>query len=119
MLVAARWSLLALLASFAAAACEKSAVASPPVVPEVVVQQVEVRDTPVEVVVTGQVRGGEDVEIRAVSEIPITQKRARVVEEIVVTRDVSEHVEKIADTLRRTEAEVTQLPIDPKSIRQP
>ena len=64
MLFAARWSLLA-FASLAAMACEKSAVASPPVVPEVVVQPVEVRDTPVEVVVTGQVRGGEDVEIRA------------------------------------------------------
>lgn len=61
----------------------------------------------------------EHIEMRAISEIPITQKRAHVVEEIVITRDVSEHVEQISDTLRRTEAEVTQLPVDPKSIRQP
>jgi uncharacterized protein (TIGR02271 family) len=61
----------------------------------------------------------EHIEMRAISEIPITQKRAHVVEEIVITRDVSEHVETISDTLRRTEAEVTQLPVDPKSIRQP
>jgi membrane fusion protein, multidrug efflux system len=37
----------------------------PPPPPEVVVQPVDVRDTPVQVEFTGEIRGGEDVEVRA------------------------------------------------------
>jgi membrane fusion protein (multidrug efflux system) len=37
----------------------------PPPAPEVVVQPVEVRDVPIQVEFTGEVRGGEDVEVRA------------------------------------------------------
>lgn len=44
---------------------EEAAKKPPPAIPDVVVQQVEVRDTPIEAEVTGEVRGGEDVEIRA------------------------------------------------------
>jgi uncharacterized protein (TIGR02271 family) len=60
----------------------------------------------------------EEIEMRAVSEIPVTQKRAHVVEEIVVTKDITERLETVADTLRHTEAEVTQLPGDPKVSRR-
>jgi membrane fusion protein (multidrug efflux system) len=39
--------------------------APPPPPPEVVVQPVDVRDTPVQAEFTGEIRGGEDVEVRA------------------------------------------------------
>ena len=54
----------ALLLCAAFAGC-KTAPPPPPVPPAVVVQPVEVRDTPVQAEFTGQVRGGEDVEVRA------------------------------------------------------
>ena len=46
------------------AGCKKAAPPPPPP-PEVVVQPVEVRDVPVQAEFTGEVRGGEDVEVRA------------------------------------------------------
>ena len=54
----------ALLVCAALAAC-KTAPPPPVVPPAVVVEPVEVRDTPVQAEFTGQVRGGEDVEVRA------------------------------------------------------
>ena len=54
----------ALLVCAAVAAC-KTAPPPPVVAPAVVVEPVEVRDTPVQAEFTGQVRGGEDVEVRA------------------------------------------------------
>lgn len=54
----------AVLATVLLAGCgEKEAPPPPP--PEVTVQPVEVRDMPVQVELTGEVRGGEDVEVRA------------------------------------------------------
>ena len=46
------------------AGCKKSSPPAPPP-PDVVVQPVEVRDMPVQAEFTGEVRGGEDVEVRA------------------------------------------------------
>jgi len=46
------------------AGCKKSPPPAPPP-PDVVVQPVEVRNTPVQAEFTGEVRGGEDVEVRA------------------------------------------------------
>jgi membrane fusion protein (multidrug efflux system) len=60
----ARW-MAVVLALGGVAACKKTAPPPAPGIPEVVVQQVQVRDVPVEVEATGEVRGGEDVEIRA------------------------------------------------------
>jgi membrane fusion protein, multidrug efflux system len=54
----------ALLVCATLAAC-KTAPPPPVVPPAVVVEPVEVRDTPVQAEFTGQVRGGEDVEVRA------------------------------------------------------
>ncbi|MGH7619809.1 MAG: efflux RND transporter periplasmic adaptor subunit [Gemmatimonadaceae bacterium] len=65
MIVTARRWLPALVALAALAACKKSAPPAAPGVPEVEVQQVQVRDAPVEIEATGEVRGGEDVEVRA------------------------------------------------------
>ena len=55
---------VALLVWSGLAGC-KEAPPPPPPPPEVVVQPVEVRDTPVQSEFTGEVRGGEDVEVRA------------------------------------------------------
>ena len=61
-----RLLLASLVCSMGVVGCKKEpAKKPPPAIPDVVVQQVEVRDTPIEAEVTGEVRGGEDVEIRA------------------------------------------------------
>src|SRR6478736_2230546 len=57
-------SLLLSVASVALlSSCKKTPPPPPP--PEVVVQPVTVRDVPIQVEFTGEVRGGEDVEVRA------------------------------------------------------
>ena len=64
MAAARRWSMAAVVVCVGVAGC-KEAPPPPPPAPEVVVQPVEVRDTPVQAEFTGEVRGGEDVEVRA------------------------------------------------------
>ena len=54
----------ALLVLVGLAGCKKSPPPPPPP-PEVEVQPVDVRDTPVQVEFTGEIKGGEDVEVRA------------------------------------------------------
>jgi len=49
-------------------------------------------------------------EMKALSEVPIVGKRAHVVEEILITKNITERTEKIRETLRHTDAEVTELP---------
>lgn len=49
------------------------------------------------------------VELRETAEEPVISKGARVVEEVVVNRDVREHDETVRDKLRRTDVEVEQL----------
>jgi len=61
----ARWPLQLSLVLVGLAACKKESPQPAPGTPDVVVQAVEVRDTPIETEATGQVRGGEDVEVRA------------------------------------------------------
>src|SRR3954454_93629 len=46
-------------------ACKEPPLPPPPPPPEVVVQPVDVKDTPVQAEFTGEIRGGEDVEVRA------------------------------------------------------
>src|SRR5215467_5060515 len=65
MIVTARRSLPVLVACAGLAACEKTTPPPPAGLPEVVVQQVQVRDAPVVTEATGEIRGGEDVEVRA------------------------------------------------------
>jgi len=48
------------------------------------------------------------VEMKATGEQPVVTKRARVVEEIRVHKDVADHVETIRDSLRHTEVEVDE-----------
>ncbi len=49
------------------------------------------------------------VELRATSEQAVVEKRARVVEEVLLKKDSSEHIEHIRDSIRRTEVEVTEI----------
>jgi len=49
------------------------------------------------------------LEMRATTEIPLVDKRAHVVEEVLLRKDVNERQQRIKDTVRRTEAEVTKL----------
>src|SRR3954468_23065124 len=65
MIVADCRRLSGFIALVAAAACSKSQPPEVPPPPDVVVEPVQVRDTPVQAEFTGQVRGGEDVEVRA------------------------------------------------------
>jgi uncharacterized protein (TIGR02271 family) len=49
------------------------------------------------------------IELRETAEEAVVEKSARVVEEVVVNKEVSEHEEKIHGTVRHTEVEVEQL----------
>lgn len=48
-------------------------------------------------------------EIREHDEQPVVAKQARVVEEVVIDKDVNERTEQIQDTVRRTDVDVEQL----------
>jgi uncharacterized protein (TIGR02271 family) len=49
------------------------------------------------------------VEVTAISEEPVVEKRARVVEEVVVEKDVQERTQTVHDTVRRKDVEVEQI----------
>ena len=49
------------------------------------------------------------VELREMAEEPVVSKTARVVEEVVVGKEVEQHTEQINETVRRTDVEVEQL----------
>jgi hypothetical protein len=49
-------------------------------------------------------------EVRARREEPIVEKQARIVEEVVVDKDVAERTETIHDTVRRTDINVEEIP---------
>ncbi len=49
------------------------------------------------------------IELRETAEEAVIEKTARVVEEVVVGKEVSEHQQQISDTVRRTEVDVQEL----------
>ncbi len=49
------------------------------------------------------------VEVRERTEEPVVQKVARVVEEVVVGREVNERTERVEDKVRRTDVEIDRL----------
>jgi len=49
------------------------------------------------------------VELREMAEEPVVSKTARVVEEVVVSKDVTQETARIDDTVRKTDVEVEQL----------
>ena len=54
----------------------------------------------------------DSIEVRERTEEPVVEKVARVVEEVVVGREVGERTEKVDDSVRRTEVEVEKLAQD-------
>jgi uncharacterized protein (TIGR02271 family) len=56
------------------------------------------------------------VELRETAEEVVIAKEARVMEEIVVSKDAVEHTETIHDTIRHTEVEVQELPADRRTV---
>lgn len=52
------------------------------------------------------------IELRETAEEAVVEKTARVVEEVVVGKDVSQRQEQISDTVRRTEVEIEELTAD-------
>lgn len=59
-----------------------------------------------------------DIEITETKEVPVVAKEARVVEEIVVRKDVEERTVPIQDTVRRTEVTVDETPSTHTSTTQ-
>ncbi len=52
------------------------------------------------------------IEITETNEVPVVTKKARVVEEVVINKNVEEREEKVRDTVRRTDVEVESLEAD-------
>jgi uncharacterized protein (TIGR02271 family) len=71
-------------------------------------EHVDVERRPVNRPVTGSENLFQDRTIEATErdEEAVVSKQARVVEEVVVRKDVTEEVENVRDTVRRTEVEV-------------
>jgi uncharacterized protein (TIGR02271 family) len=55
----------------------------------------------------------EVIEVRTTAEDVVVAKQARIVEEVVIRKDVEEHTETITDTVRRTAVDVEELPRPP------
>lgn len=49
------------------------------------------------------------MEVREMAEEPVVEKTARVVEEVNISKDITEKIETVSDTLRRTDVEVENL----------
>ena len=79
--------------------------------------QVERRpvDRPVTDADVAQVREG-TVEIREHDEQAVVSKQARIVEEVVIKKDVRQRPETIQDTVRRTDVQVEEIPASARAI---
>jgi uncharacterized protein (TIGR02271 family) len=56
------------------------------------------------------VQGEKTIEVTETREVPVVNKEARVVEEVVVNKTAQERQETVRDTVRRTDVQVEQLP---------
>ena len=65
------------------------------------------RRRPVETSVPGHAFEERTVEVRETEEVPVVEKTARVVEEVAIRKEETERTEKVHDTIRREEVEVT------------
>jgi uncharacterized protein (TIGR02271 family) len=83
-------------------------------------EQAYVTRTPVDrPAASGDIRSGEQViEVQEFAEEPVVEKRARVVEEVKVGKNVSERTETVRDTVRHTEVEVESLDQGDSSLSQ-
>jgi uncharacterized protein (TIGR02271 family) len=57
------------------------------------------------------------IEVTATSEVPVVKKEARVVEEVVVDKDVKERTETVRDSVRKTDVKVEKLDADANTTK--
>jgi uncharacterized protein (TIGR02271 family) len=50
------------------------------------------------------------IEVRGTAEEVVVDKQTRIVEEVVIRKDIEEHTETVSDTVRRTDVQVEDLP---------
>lgn len=55
------------------------------------------------------------IEVRSTAEEVVVDKQTRIVEEVVIRKDIEEHTETVTDTVRRTAVEVEELPGTPRA----
>ncbi len=55
------------------------------------------------------------IEVTEMAEVPVISKEARVVEEVVIGKNVTEHTETVSDTVKRTEVEVDETTRDSRN----
>ena len=60
----------------------------------------------------------QSIEVTETAEIPVVEKSARVVEEVLVSKESSERTQQISDSVRKTEVEVEQIETDTKNTRK-
>lgn len=48
------------------------------------------------------------IEVHERGEVPVISKTARVIEEVIVSKEITEHTETISDTVRRTDVEIEE-----------
>lgn len=56
-------------------------------------------------------------EIKTQAEIPVISKTARIVEEVVISKHLTEHAETVRDSVKRTDVRVEQFKTDDEKIR--
>ena len=71
-------------------------------------------DRPVSEAELSSLREG-TIEVTETAEEPVIAKRARVAEEVVISKDVEERTETVRDSVRRTDVEVEELDTDTKA----
>jgi uncharacterized protein (TIGR02271 family) len=59
------------------------------------------------------------VELTETAEEPVVSKQARVVEEVRIGKEVTEHTEKVTDKLRRTEVDIEEIPAEGRGKTRP
>jgi stress response protein YsnF len=62
--------------------------------------------------------GKDVIEMTETAEEPVVRKQARVVEEVVVQKEVAEHIETVHGTERHTEVEIQRAPEDATTARR-
>ncbi len=55
------------------------------------------------------------VEIKATSEVPVVAKRVHAIEEIVLKKERTERVEQVRDSVRHTDAEIVEIPMQSRA----
>ncbi len=75
-------------------------------------EHITINRTPVDRAATGQelsLQGERTIELTETAEVAVIGKTARVVEEVRVGKEMTEHAERVHDSVRKTEVEVEQV----------